>query len=211
MRARILALLLLLAALPAGAAQIARPISDNTPGGWISCCGGTLAAQIDEVSASDADFIQSASSVVDAGRVNLGVLVDPNTSSGHNIRFRARRSAGPANGGWVDLRLYSGASLIGTFTVSQFVLTSSYQTFSFTLTAVQADAITNYADLDFEFVSQPNGFTHQTEVSWAELETPSGGRRVMVTVTQASLPPEGLLLVAIAALLQRRRGGMWRP
>jgi hypothetical protein len=203
MRRLLVTLALLLATVaPSAAQQFSRPTTDAVVGVWTTSPGGSLASNIDETVAADADLILSTNANADETcRVNLSTLTNPGATTGHVVRVRGRKAAGA--GGWLDVKLYSAGVLVATKTTNGSI-TSSFQTFAFTLTGPEAAAISNYASLQLEIIKVSNGFAPTIEVSWAELQVPLFGRRVFTTV-QAALPPEGLLILAIAAALQRRR------
>jgi hypothetical protein len=134
---------------PAGAAiQTLRPLADVSDGTWKDSSGGTnLYAQIDEAVASDADFIWSPGDN-DICQVTLGPAGDPESSTGHTVYFRfQRRGAGTRN---IKVSLYQGAStLIATKTVTS--IGDSWTNDSFTLSAGEANNITDYSDLRLRF------------------------------------------------------------
>ena len=92
-------------------AQFGRPISDISAGGWVPSSGGDLYAMLDEVSASDSDYIQGDSSDT-AAEVLLSTVTDPVSSSGHILRFRAQSSGGGGAPERLDVELYEGTTLI---------------------------------------------------------------------------------------------------
>ena len=140
-------------------AQIARPSVDSLVGLWQTGGGLTngLFAQINEIVASDASFIKSedpaASSPV---VVKLSSLTDPLVSTGPIVRYRYGRS-GSAITMLVELRqAYVSEASKGTLIASQThndAPNGSYLAGTFTLTAAEADAITNYASLFLRFVA----------------------------------------------------------
>ena len=172
-------------------AQFARPDSNvaqtNVTGGF---------ADIDEVTASDADFAYSTNNTTAELEVGLSDVTDPASGSGHWIRFRyAKTNAGvPDSGGsdgTVQVILRQGSF---TQIVAGPVLTVSSGTWSLStlnLSVAQADAITDYTDLRLEFALVGGGGSPANRrgvgVSWAEMEVPDANNNVTVTPATASL------------------------
>ena len=142
-------------------AQLSRPSTDATLGGYTDQGGGAVSifATIDEVAADDADYIQSALAPANAAYVTkLTSVEDPQSSSGHVVRYRYQKNA--AGGAQIDLtvQLREGdvnegtpGTLIAEWTHTN--IPSAWTAGSQTLSGAQADAITNYADLFLRFVS----------------------------------------------------------
>lgn len=127
---------------PSATVQLLRPTSDISAGAWTPSSGSDLYAMLDETTFNDADYIQTTSA--STSEVKFGTGLDPNSSTGHTIRYRAKGT------GTLTVTLREGATLIATHTPT---LTTSFQTFSFTLSGGEADSITNYGDLRLRFVS----------------------------------------------------------
>ena len=137
-------------------AQFGRPIADTCIGNWTDEAAGTtdIYQGIDEVTAEDAEYIQSelnpsASPYVCALTTTLE---DPVSSTGHIMRWRRRKSA---SGGAeinlvVQLRMgYVNEGTPGTQITSQTdnTLPSTWTDTSYTLIGGEADTITDYTDL----------------------------------------------------------------
>jgi hypothetical protein len=108
----------------AGEAVALPPIVDRSDGGWTDQTGGTeLYAAIDETAPVDTDYIKSTSNPVTADICEVGFqpAVDPFSSSGHVLTYRY------------------GSEAEGWTTVTQ------------TLSAAQADAITQYGQISVKF------------------------------------------------------------
>jgi hypothetical protein len=126
--------------------QSVGPATDITTTGWTATGGtGSLASAIDEDPFDDGDFITSppnpSSSVVE---VKFATVTDPGVSDGHRFDYRVRvLNAGSYS---VTAALFQGGTQIATETRTT-GLTSSFQTFTLTLSGGEADAITDYADL----------------------------------------------------------------
>lgn len=122
--------------------RYARPNRDVTTGTWQSSAGGALFDAINEAAPDAADFISASSGSCEIG---LGAVEDPLTSAGQVVRYQAWSD----NGTGAIVRLKQGATIIGTWQHASLPLSATiYEQF---LTAAQCDAITNYADLRFEF------------------------------------------------------------
>lgn len=128
--------------------QFARPTSDVALGGW----SGPAFSAIDEATADDADFTQSPTGPANAAlEVALGAVEDPQSSSGHIVRYRYKKDSG--GGSQIDLtvELMQGATQIASWSHAN--ISDLYVSAAQTLSAAQADAITNYADLRLRFTA----------------------------------------------------------
>ena len=136
-------------------AQFARPDGDQSVGNWTTDGGGTtnLYQSIDEASPNDSDYVRSElSPSSSAYECTLGNIEDPQSSSGHVVRYRYRKDA--AGGQQVDLtvQLRQGASTViasATHTNISETITAG----SFTLSGAEADSITDYTDLRLRFIA----------------------------------------------------------
>lgn len=138
-------------------AQTAVPIADTTLGNYTNGSGGTtnIYDKIDETvaAASDLDYIKCPSAPVNEVYVcQLTALSDPNSSSDHVISARVRKDV--AGGGTIDFDVQlregyvnegSPGTLIATLEIND--VTSSYATSTYTLSAAEANSITDYGDL----------------------------------------------------------------
>lgn len=156
-------------------AQFARPDGNITQ---TSFTGGF--AEIDEVSPSDSDFAYGANNTAAELEVSLLNVVDPQASTGHTFRYRIAKVnngvlSDTGNAVTITARLMQGTTQIATDTAR--TCTGTWTTYTFTLSAAEADAITNYDDLRLEFVTSASGGSPANRrggaVSWAELEVPS--------------------------------------
>ncbi|MCH8950190.1 MAG: hypothetical protein IIB87_07430, partial [Chloroflexi bacterium] len=138
--------------LAAHGGQHARPASDITTGGW----GVTpLWDKLDEITADDATTeIQSSNDPLnDLFEVALSSVTDPLSSIDHTISYRVKMTG--TKTATVDASLYQGLTLVAAD--AQRTLTTAYQTFSFTLSASEADAITDYSDLRIRLSANSSG------------------------------------------------------
>ena len=150
-------------------AQNARPDADIQVGGW-SSTGANLFSVLDESSANDADYISSTSStpLPTDGLVTLSNVTDPVSSSGHKIWARCK---GSTAAGSITVKLHQGNPLgagtpIATLTIAS--LTTSFADYSATLSAGEANAITDYSDLYMEFIPGASFNTIYISQAWFE-------------------------------------------
>lgn len=142
--------------------QFGRPSADtNNPGSFTDQGGGSvnIYLTIDEVTADDADFIRSPTSPASAVYVTaLTSVTDPVSSTGHIMRMRTNTDLGAQESIDFTHQLrqgYVNEATQGTLIASQTRLgvnSTTWTTSTYTLTAVEADAITNYASLFFRFL-----------------------------------------------------------
>lgn len=141
--------------------QFERPDADTTIGNYQDQGGGTtnIFQSIDEVSPSDADFIRSPTSPVNEVYVcRLSDATDPLLSTGHTIRVRSSTDQDLQETLDLTVQLRQGytnegaqGTLIATLTRSS-INSSSWTTTTYTLSAGEADSITNYNDLFLRFI-----------------------------------------------------------
>lgn len=128
------------------AARFARPYADVTAGTWLpSQPGAGLFSMIDEPNPNAADFIYATG----AGycEIRLQPVKDPQTSAGQKIRYQLWDEGGGA----MTVHLMQGSAYIATW--EHLVLPPVPTEQSQTLTPIECDSITNYADLRLRFVA----------------------------------------------------------
>lgn len=133
----------------------ARPISDVAIGGWKTYLGGTtnLYQMIDEQIPDDADYIKSSnieSGQDDTTKFGLASRTDPQTPDNHTVSARLRKT--PVSGSLTTncvVSLYQGVTLIAEWTESN--VGTDWVTVEHTLTAGQANSITDYSALRLHF------------------------------------------------------------
>lgn len=148
--------------------QTARPIGDDLgpEGGWTPSTGLTIWQVLDDN--SDADYVSS-SSTDNEFTCAITVLTDPISSSGHIVRFRIRHDGTP--GAAMSLYIIHGVDVIWAAGVDDTTCpANTWSTYESTLTAGEADLITNYANLK---VRATNGNPTPWDIAWAEFEIPS--------------------------------------
>jgi hypothetical protein len=131
--------------------QFARPSLDQAIGSWEDEGGGTtnIYQSIDEVVASDADFIRSelnpaSNSIYEA---KLSSVIDPQVATGHIVRYRYEKTGTQVIN--LIVRLKQGGSTIASATHNG--ITGTWTAGTFTLSAGEANSITDYTNLRVEF------------------------------------------------------------
>jgi hypothetical protein len=120
-----------------------RPSADLSTGSWAPSTGTTLYETLDEVSASDADYIQT--STASSCEIRLAAGATPSNRDNHTIRYRIL-----AGSGTLTAALKCGSTTIKSW---NHTLTGSAQDISNALTNAEASAITDYTDLRVTFTS----------------------------------------------------------
>lgn len=120
-----------------------RPSADISTGSWTPSSGTTLYETLDEVSASDVDYIQT--STASSCEVRLAAGSAPSNRDNHTIRYRIL-----AGSGTLTAVLKCGSTTIKSW---NHVLTGSAQDFSQALSNAEATTITDYSDLRVTFTS----------------------------------------------------------
>lgn len=133
------------------------PAFDIVDGGWTTDSGGTdLYAAIDEVTADDNDFIQSPTlDLGESATAEVGIqdMADPQANFGHRVRARFRK-ANVSGSRPIDftIRLKEGATVVAEWTYP--AVSTDWVAVDEELTTAEADSITDYGDLSFEFVAE---------------------------------------------------------
>lgn len=126
--------------------QYARPDSDISAAAWTPT---PLWSNVDEGSPGDATEItvsglEGSTSALD--EVSLSDVTDPNKSTEHVIRFKGRfTEATESEVVDIEVQLFQGATFIATTGFR--AMGSSAAEYTYTLSAAEADAITDYSDL----------------------------------------------------------------
>lgn len=142
--------------------QFGRPSVDTLIGAFKDDGDGTIDIfqAIDEVTFNDADYVKSEKNPSASPYVTkLSTIEDPESSSGHTVRFRYRKNA--AGGTQIDLTVelregYVNEGTPGTLIADSGLLANITETFTagnFTLSGVEADSITDYTDLYLRFLT----------------------------------------------------------
>lgn len=141
--------------------QFARPDADIVDGAWTKSSGGQvdMYTMIDEVSFDDADYVQSESAPASSAfAVNLSNVEDPVSSTGHIIRYRYQKEA--AGGAQIDLTVQLRQGYVSEVTQGALIHSEAHTNIgngwtagTFTLSGAEADAITDYTDLQLRLVA----------------------------------------------------------
>lgn len=155
--------------------QFARPASDVTINQWMICpgCVGPLFAQINEVVPDDTDFIQTVPNPVNAiYETHLSPVSDPQTNTGHFLRYRFQKIGAVARIINLTVELRQGATVIATFAHLDIPLAITQANQE--LTPAQAALITDYTDLRIRFIADTASgiMAARAAVTWAEFEVP---------------------------------------
>ncbi len=157
--------------------QYSRPIADLSTGAWTTT---PLWSKLNEDPYNDGTEIVLNNQTANACDIDLGTVTDPNSSVNHILRIRAHKTgSGTIN---CTAVLYCGATLIRSQALT---LGTGYAETTITLTAGEADAITNYADLHVTLTGTCAASTRYVYVSWIVLEVPDSGTIVNETATAA--------------------------
>jgi len=191
--------------------QRARPGSDVSAGSWTSA---PLYDKIDEATASDTDAITSTNVRLanDTCEVALGSITDPQASTGHIVSLRAKYATNGSRVGQLVARLRQGTTTIASATLS--ALTTAYADYTFTLTAGEADAITDYGALRLQFEASMkaggSGTSCTVSVSWAEMAAPDApaGATGAAAITLGAAAGAGAGTVAVRGAAGVTLGGL---
>lgn len=141
--------------------QFARPDGTTTLGNFQDQAGGTtnIHLTIDEAVASDADYIRSPTSPASQVYVcSLSDVTDPVSSSGHIMRMRTATDLASQEAIDFTQQLrqgYVSEASLGTLIASQSrtgVTSTTFTDSAYTLSAAEADSITDYTALFYRFV-----------------------------------------------------------
>lgn len=140
--------------------QFGRPFVDIVNDNWQEDDGDTvdLFDQIDETIASDADFIRTQLTPTnDVYVAKLTAIVDPQSSNAHTVRYRYGKDV--ASGDSIDITVELRQGYISEASMGVLIASASHPNVapgfvdgSIALTGVQADSISDYADLYLRFV-----------------------------------------------------------
>lgn len=182
-------------------AQFLRPDSDVTQ---TSFTGGF--AEIDEATASDADFAYGANNTAAVLEVGLSdPAATPDAAGTSTVRYRIAKVnsgtlSGTGNAVTITTAVYQGGTLIQTDTAK--TATGTWTAYSFTFTH---ESITDWTDIRLRFTTSASGGSPSNRrggaVSWAEIEAPDAAP-VAYTLT-AGAGSFALGLQAASILIER--------
>jgi hypothetical protein len=131
----------------------ARPSADVSRGSWTTHSGATtnLWATIDDETADDADFVQSALGTNNAYEVRLSSVAPAILPRAHSVILRGRKSASAGNQRGVTVALVQGTTIIGSQDFPDLPATVQQQIID--VPRAWAATITDYADLRLRFTA----------------------------------------------------------
>lgn len=141
--------------------QFARPDLDTLISNFQDQAGGVtnIYLTIDEVTASDADYVRSPAAPVNEVYVSrLSDVTDPVSSAGHIMRMRTATDLAAQQSLDFTQQLrqgYVSEASLGTLIATQTrtgVTSTTFTDSAYTLSAAEADAITDYTALFFRFL-----------------------------------------------------------
>lgn len=134
---------------PVSSTQVSRPTSDVASSGAVGVPtpGEGSGIYADLAANDDSHYAQ----LTDSGSVQVGMaaLIDPASGSGHAVEYRACYAAGASSGSFTAT-LKQGTTTIATWTDT---ITSAFADYTHTLTSGEANAITDYSDLNLTFAA----------------------------------------------------------
>lgn len=159
-------------------AQFSRPDSDIAANGWLPSTGSDLYAMLDEVTASDADYIYlPGDSVSPQSELGMSNITDPGVNTGHIFRFRAKKSAAAGHVRRFFAYVLQAPTVIAK--LQDFELTENWVDYVIEVASVDAANITDYSTLKMVFSGvvgdQSDDQERDSLVSFAEFEVPNAG------------------------------------
>lgn len=159
--------------------QFARPDNDDAIGSWTDEAAGTtdIYTGIDEVTAEDTELIESeADPSLSACVIGLSTVTDPEGNVNHIVRYRyQKRMTGGGSPGVIDVtvELREGATVRASQT--HIGIAEAVTAGTFTLSGAEADAITDYSDLNVRFTADKTSGARTSfgGFTWAEFEVPN--------------------------------------
>ena len=176
---------------------------DSNPGvRWVNglgnppCSDLTTFECVNENTRNDGDFIQTTglgTSNTDIDIMTLSDIEDPLRSDSHFLKYTLREAGVGTNPVKFEILLRQGATIIANYTHTS--LSTNYVLFSQELTTGEADAITDYTDLEVTLTAScdsncSNQEREKVNVSW-----------VLFIIEQVSAPPiESLELLTVSSI-----------
>lgn len=177
----------------ATAFQFSRPNGQVGDSSWEKGSGGStnMHTEIDEASASDVDYIRdqgTVEGVSDSFTSTMSAVVDPLVHSDHTVSVRASKPSSDSRQLIVQLYTATGALVREWDSGDGGGLTTSFATYSFTLTASEAEQLGVYAS-GFRVVLAAYGIDSgaNVRVSWLEFKVPEP-RRLRISFAELELP-----------------------
>lgn len=160
--------------------QYLRPNSTLAAGTFTSSHPGEIHLTVDETTPDDGDFFRNSPGTDGTASCELGLssVTDPQQSTGHILKIRGYRDVVNTP---MTINLREGSFTRATLSC-EFLINAA--TYTYTLTASEANSITNYGNLSVEIIKEstatgiggdPSGIT-RAFVTWVEFEVPTPGR-----------------------------------
>lgn len=186
-------------------AQFAVPDADQATGSWTTT---PLWSKVDEGSPGDGTNIALASGNPNNNAdLRLSDVTDPESSTGHILRVEWNKASGSRTLN-AFIELWEGVPGTGTMRAQGSQTDPTGAEYTYTLSAGEADAITDYTNLylriyytytggggpssitvDFAELETPNASTNRrAQISWAELEVPTAPRKAEVSWVELEIP-----------------------
>lgn len=161
-------------------AQFARPTSTDLAGDFFAVGAATIHEATDEVVTNDSDYATVQEDGNEIFTIKLGPLTDPSSNSNHTLTVRFTDDNGAVT--WT-FSLLEGVVLKAQWT--DFVASpSTFQNAVYTLSGVEADAITDYTNLYVRVEVTGFGIGSTFNVSQIFLQVPDSGATPGVTVVE---------------------------
>ncbi|MEE9592920.1 MAG: hypothetical protein V3W28_05005, partial [Thermoplasmata archaeon] len=153
-----------------GPAQFVRPDADVFAGNWTASGAPTHHEAVDEVTPNgDTDYVVSSTNddILDVGLSSVG---DPQSSTGHILRYTAMAFGGSAPER-AELHLFEGVTQVAA-TGQPNIDRTAYTTYEHPLSASEADSITDYSNLHLELHTHNLAAGESIRITQAEFEVP---------------------------------------
>jgi hypothetical protein len=169
-------------------AQVLLPASDVSNAGlWTTT---PLWSKIND--ASDVTLIRGAAGATGTCEVALQSGTDPASSVDHTVTVRAKVGSGASGAEKLTVWLYQGATLIATPVNAASISRTTITDYAYTLSAAEADAITNYGDLRLRFSQSTVGAGEYIYVYEASLSVPTAVVATTITPALIALTAAGI-------------------
>jgi len=170
-------------------AQYARPDADVSAGSWTPypASPATLYDKISETSHDDATTYITTTAAATTCEVGLSNVTDPVSSTGHILYFWAT-ATGSGGGEKITMLLFESTTQRAT-SGAKTITRTTWNEYTYTLSAAEADAITNYSNLTIKLTSaQTAGETLKVTQAYLEVPTAVTTYSVTIAVSMALAP-----------------------
>ena len=180
--------------------QYASPNSDITDGGWTNKTGGQGALNsYCRKDSGDSNYIVSVEDLgsTDTCRFKLQNGDDPYSSADHVVHYRAYAFASFGGPLPLTIQIYDSSTTPDTLIVTEInssVSVGSFDDYSFTLTAGEANAIEDYDELEIAFTRGAGMSFDDLRVSESWIQYPDGGTPPAADTAVAKNQPEAFIM-----------------